>query len=187
MKKAVLLIVPMMLLLAISCRNEIKKPKTSDEIMEIASKAPGLNTGTENYTISIPDGWTTKDTIIKNIKFHFIFPPAVTDKFRVNVNIINEDMAGLTTEAYVQATIKNMTSLMPQFTLKEQGQFQVTDAKGAFISYAGQQNNVELEGILYIIPHNGIAYLITGMAESGNMNKYKATFDKIAQSFKFKD
>lgn len=186
MKKAVLLIAPLMILLAISCKNEPEKPKTTEELLDIASKAPGINAGTENYTISLPDQWTSKDTVINDIKFHFIFPPAEEGAFRVNVNIINEAMSGLSLEQYKQATIKNMTSLMQDFNLKEQGNFSTSDEKGAFMRYTIRQNNMDLEGILYIIPHNGIAYLMTGMA-ANDLDKYKATFDKIAQSFKFKD
>jgi hypothetical protein len=188
MKKVLFLIAAVFLFIATSCNNEPRKPKSTDEILEMASKAPGINAGKQSYTLSIPKGWTEKDTVISNVKFHFIFPPAEESITGANINILNESMSGLSLDRYMKTSVSNMQSMMPGFKLLEQGDFtSTTGEKITWIHYLMKRGNIDLEGILYFLPHNDIAYLMTGIALKDKMDQYRGIFDRVAGSIKFKD
>jgi hypothetical protein len=188
MKKTILFIAASFLLFAASCGD--KKPsgkKTADELFDKFAKSPAINAGEDNYVLSIPKGWNMIDTVINKIKFHFIVAPPKDAENGVVVSILNESAMGRSFDEYMEATETNMKNYMPGYKQYEKGTFMASGIKSTWTHYSAKTKDAEMECITYLIPKDGIIYIMSGRTARGKMCQYQGTFEKLAQSIKFKD
>ncbi len=164
-----------------SCKNN--KPATTDEILEKASKAPGLNAGTGTFTVSTPGGWEQKDTVMNGIKFLFMYSPQVAGQmFRPNMNVVTESMGNSSFDEYVKKNNDMMGQYFQQYKELGNGDVETNGMKGKWMRYSHVQNGYTLDNIVYMFSKNGIAYVLTGTTLDGDMNKYKDKYETIAKS-----
>lgn len=182
------------LLFATSCKTDNKKlnkddakPMTNEEILEKASTSKNINVGDKVYLVDIPNGWTTKDTSINNLKFYFLVAPTSDADFRTNINIINESMQGISFDEYKKKTIESMKHYMPNVEILESGDMKASDLAGSWFHYNLTQSGIKLGIINYTFPKDGIAYIITATTKAENLDKYRITFDAVAKSFHLKN
>jgi len=188
MKKALSSIFILMLILNASCNNSPQKPMTAEQLIDKIGKTnDGLDKGKSTYIFTLPNGWTTKDTVINGVKFHFLFPPSdVATGANVNVNILNESMHGSSLDVYMQKTEQSMEKYMEGFKKLEEGNIEGGATKGRWMHYVAFQNSTNIECVVYVFPsEDGVAYIMTAGTRKGNLDKFRPTFDAIAKSFKF--
>lgn len=165
-----------------SCNNG-KKQYTVKELLDKASQNPNLNAGAGNYSIDAPAGWRKSDTSINTIHVTFIFGPSDDNGFRENMNVVSESMQGLSVDDYFDRTAASMGNYLQNFSVGSKGEKNIDGIHGKWMQYVQRINGFDLDAILYIIPSNGVAYLITCSALKGRLDSYKAKFDQAVQTF----
>ena len=180
-KANAILFVCLLFTVLISCKN---KPATADELLEKASKAPGLNAGTGTFTVTAPEGWEKKDTVMNGITFLFIKSPvsSAMKGIRPSMNVVTENMGGVSFDEYVKRNQSTMNQYFDQYKELDNGSIEANGMKGKWMRYSHAQNGYTLDNMVYMFPKNGIAYVLTGATMQGDMDKYKNTYDAIAKS-----
>ncbi len=180
-KAKAILFLCLLLTAVISCKN---KPATANELLEQASKAPGLNAGTGTFTVTAPEGWEKKDTVMNGITFLFIKSPvsSATQVIRPSMNILTENMGGVSFDEYVKRNQSTMKQYFDQYKELDNGNIEANRMQGKWLRYSHAQNGYTLDNMVYMFPKNGIAYVLTGATMQGDMDKYKNTYDAIAKS-----
>ncbi len=174
------------ILLFTACNND--KDKSATEILNDASNSKNINAGSHQFTVAVPDGWIEKDTVMQNIKFKFVNPPLerqATDL--AGLNILSEGMGNLSYDGYLDKTKETMLHYDPDFKILQSGEMTIDGAKSKWFTYTLNLGKVTRDAIVYVTPHNGIAYVITGATKRGDLNQYRSIFDGIAQSFKLQN
>ena len=184
MKKIIFILSAAACIYATSCRNN---PKSAAEALEAAAKNPNINVSHKEYAVNVPAGWREIDTTIVGVIFHVISAPEDSSDFRVNMAILNSNMRGLSLEDFAKINWSNLQSSTPAFKELGQGDFE-TDAhvKAKWIQYSNTRDGYNFEHITYIIPIDGIAYILAGVCPLGSLDKYRKDFDAIAKSFHLK-
>ena len=183
MKKIIFILSAITCVYTMSCQNN---PKSPAEFLEAAAKKPNLNVSHKEYVVNVPAGWRRFDTSMQGLIVQIIDAPKDGNNIQSDMVIINEDMRDYSFENFVKNSLNSLSSL-PSFKELEQGYFE-TDAhvKGKWLHYSYTMNGYDLEGVVYIISIDGIAYEITGTSPSGSLDKYKNDFDAMAKSFHLK-
>ncbi len=164
-----------------SCKN---KPATAGELLEKASKAPGLNAGAGKFSVTAPDGWEKKDTVMNGITFLFVWSPvsSATQAFRPNMNVVTENMGGISFDEYVKRNQSTMGQYFEQYKEVDNGNIETNGMQGKWMRYSHVQNGYTLDNMVYMFPKNGIAYVLTGATIQGDMDKYRDKYEAIAKS-----
>jgi hypothetical protein len=181
MKYFSLLIVTGVLMFA-ACKNGNNTPKTAKELLEQA--APNMNVGTGKFSIDLPAGWRKTDTTLNGIKVYLMLAPDAVNGYRPTVNVISEKMGNHTLDLYFDMTVKTMGRYTEKFAEQERGDKDINGIPAKWLKYTTQQAGMNLTGLLYVIPKNGIAYAVTGMTTVGQEAKDLPVFTNTIASFK---
>ena len=167
----------------VSCKND-NKPKTADELLKEASKAPGLNAGSGTFAVTSPEGWEQKDTVMNGVKFLFVWSPlsSATPAFRPSMNVVTENMGGASFDEYVKRNKNTMNQYFQQYKELADGDIETNGMEGKWMRYSHVQNGYTLDNMVYMFSKNGIAYVLTGATLDGDMNKFKDKYEAIAKS-----
>jgi hypothetical protein len=166
-----------------SCQSQTKTTEISDtsQTLQIETKQePNFN-----YYIEIPETWTMRDTVLQGgLKVRFLLPPEILKADYPAANILVTIMNGQKINDFTTNNIDYLKANMQGIIILERGKMDSSMYNGQWYTYTKEQNGIVRDMINYIIPINGFAYMITCGTRKGSMNKYRASFDKIAQSFK---
>ena len=185
MKKIIFILSAVVCICTVSCQNNSQSSQSAVLLKE-AAKDTDLNVSHKEYVVNVPAGWRETDTSLHGVTAYMLFAPKNGNGLQSSVNIINGNMQGLSLEDYANANLTTLQSL-PSFKELGEGYFE-TDAhvKAKWLHYSATMNGYNLDGILYIIPIDGIAYDLTGACSLGSSDKYRKDFDAIAKSFHLK-
>lgn len=167
-----------------SCQNQNKKDVSANELLKAAAKEPGANAGASKFSINAPAGWQKTDTSINGIKFTFLMAPTTDKNFRANINILSQSMNNVPADSYFDKNISTMGQYMEKFSAGPKGEKQINGLEAKWIQYSHTQGGYDLDGVLYIIPKDGVAYIVTFTVPKGSLNKYQAPFDEALNSFR---
>lgn len=166
-----------------SCQGQTTKAQDADTAQTINSatiKEPNFN-----YTVEVPEGWTVYDTIMQDgLRIRFLLAPESLNADYPSGNVIIASMEGRNINDFTIRNLNYLKSNMAGITILERGHIDSSGYTGQWFTYTKEQNGVTRDMINYLIPVKGFAYMITCETNNGLMNKYRATFDKIARSFK---
>jgi hypothetical protein len=138
-----------------------------------------------NYVIEVPSGWTIRDTIMEDgMRIRFLLSPKSLIADYPAGNILIASMEGRNINDFTTRNINYLESNMTGIKILERGNIDSPAYDGQWFTYTKEQNGTVRDMINYIIPLNGFAYMITCGSNKGSINKYRATFDQIAKSFK---
>ena len=165
-----------------ACKNGGDKKLSVDEALKKAGSAPGANAGSGKFDITAPSGWRRTDTSVSGLKATLLMGPD-TSGYRVNVSVITEAMQGTSIDRYVDMNVANLAKYIPQYGFVAKGQKEIAGLPARWIHYTQVSGGVPLDEICYIIPNNGIAYLVTCTTLKGQMEKEQAIFDQILSTF----
>jgi hypothetical protein len=183
MKKSLALLLSALILFA-ACKNQTDKKLSPDEILKKVSSSPGMNAGTGGFDINVPSGWLKKDTSLNGIKVTLLSSPAVEGQFNDNINVVSEAMQGYSLDKYIEATIAGMEKYMQGYSVIGKGEKTIDGRPARFIHYLQTPNGLSLEAMVYIVPNNDIAYIITCTSPKGQLDKIIPQFDETMASFK---
>jgi hypothetical protein len=179
------------LLLLAACQNSNKpasadalKAGDSDAVKKI-TQSPTMNAGTGNFDIETPSGWKRIDTTISGIKATLLMAPLATGAgIQTNINVVSESMNNTSLDSYFDLNVSNMGKFMQNFSIAGKGEKEVNGTRSKWIQYSHNPNGSGLEAICYIIPGNGIAYVITCTAAKGQLEQYKPQIEEVLGSFR---
>jgi len=165
-----------------SCRSQTTTKRSADTTQSTQS---GTNQEPNfNYVIEVPGDWTIRDTIMQDgMRIRFLLSQALSVDHPAG-NVLVASMEGQNINDFTIRNMNYLKSNMPGVIILERGNIDSTIYNGQWFTYTKEQNDLVRDMINYIIPLNGFAYMITCGTNKGSMNKYRATFDKIARSFK---
>ena len=176
-----------LLILAVSCNNKSKYRKAADEIAANAPTTKNMNVGSENYSLYVPDGWTTAHRSAYGVNYYFISAPKTSDDPNTNINVATEYMQNLGLEEYLEKTISSVQKAIPSAKILSRGDIAAGDLKGAWYSYSMEPQGIEATLVCYIFPKDGIAYNITAGTQTKDAARYRKLFDTVAKSLKFNE
>jgi photosystem II reaction center protein PsbP len=142
----------------------------------------------ENFRIEYPKSWTLDTSGLVGSKL-FVLSALEndSDKFRENVSVIIQNLAGqnIDLDKYKDISETQIGNLGASGKIFESSK--VEAAKGDYykLRYALNQGNFKLVITSYCYIKNDEAYLITFTSESDKYNQYKEIGDKILDSFQF--
>jgi len=170
------------LTLALAC-NTKKQPKTAEEVLSSINKT-NLNKGSQDYHLDTPDGWTTEHKTIQGINYYYIIAPNTGEVPSPNINLLTESMEGVTLKEYISKSLSSLEKVLPTSKVIANGDFEANGIQGAWYNYTMEMQGVKADLMAYVIPSNGIAYVITGICPPDKKAKYRPIFDAVAKSFK---
>ena len=171
------------LVILTACKSRYRKAAD-----EIASNAPApihMNAGKESYTLYIPKGWETAKRTEHGIDMYFLLAPKTENDPNTNINVITESMQNLSLEDYEEGSIASVKKYVPGAVILDKGEIHANGIKGCWYSYTMEPQGIKASLVCYIFPGNGVAYSITAGTQTKDAARYRATFDKVARSFKF--
>ncbi|MEZ2446035.1 LpqN/LpqT family lipoprotein [Chitinophaga sp. RCC_12] len=189
MKLQLLIPAVVCLLSFVACNNASKSPKelSSEEVLELAGKSPGMNAGRGTFTVNTPAGWTKIDTVMSRIEYTFMMAPVTDDStFQANVNIVTQELKkGFTLDKVMESTQKEMESFFVDYKKIDTGERTVTGVKAKWMKcqYAHRESGTLLNGEVTILVKNNIAYAITLTTLAGDLAKYEPALEEILGSF----
>ncbi len=167
-----------------SCQSQTTVKQNSDTSNSVPKNLPSHEPNF-NYLVEAPEGWTIYDTTMQGgLKVRLLFSPKILQADFPTGNILITWMDGNNIEAFTNNNMKYLKANMPSVIIVNKGNIDSTEYGGQWYTYTKEQNGIVRDMINYIIPFDGFAYMITCGCNTGSMEKYRATFDKIAKSFK---
>lgn len=176
--------VALVIIMAISaCQNST----TKDVVIDTSLPAtPGVMPGPNfNYTIAVPEGWTTRDTVMQEgMRIKLISAPASMKADDPLGNVLISGMDGKRVSDFMASNMNYLETNMPGVKILEHGAMEEALDKGRWYTYTKDQNGKVRDMINYIIPSKGYAYMFTFGVKHGSMPRYREIFDNIVRSFK---
>jgi hypothetical protein len=152
-------------------------------LLEKANSTPGINAGAGHFYIGIPRGWRRVDTLLGQIRAIILDTASSISGFRTNLSIVSDSMRGMSVDDYLRGTISGMAQYVPQFSLIGKGERTFGSRSSRWLHYSREGGGIGLENICYIIPHKGIAYVVTCSALKGRLLMNRPAFEQAVTSF----
>ncbi len=172
------------------CKSNAKKDKEDlTDLKKIVKDHPGLNAGVGTYSISAPEGWMQKDTIMSGLKLTMIKSPidGKDDMFRENVTVTTEDAKGFDLKDYTEANRKTMSSQMTGVEFLTKGETTIGSLPAKWFLYKFDYSGYMLKNTVYFMVKNDIGYVITCTALESNFEKFQTGFKTCVNSFTVND
>lgn len=189
-KKCLPLLFAAISILAVACKSNNKSGGQTDTTAKVAitsvtpqSQTAGGVTGTDEYTVNVPDGWQHAERQLKNYKMLLLAAPKDGD-YQPNLTVLKDDMRGQSMEAYIAMNLKQMEPM--HIKLDKTGDLDVDGFKGKFMTYTYDYQGKSLTIKSYILPKDNVAYILTGSSLASQSDKMMPVFDETVNSFKLK-
>lgn len=143
-----------------------------------------------NYSISYPANWAVNKSGQMGSSFILISPPSsVKDKFRENVNLLIQDMAGVSfdLDKYVEISESQIETLVTDGIIIESKRMRGQTSDYHKIIYSGTQGIYQLKFEQYYWVIKETAYVLTFTGDEAEFENNLVTAEKILNSFKFID
>jgi hypothetical protein len=169
-----------------ACKNSTNEKSKEKEKPDVTEKKPaGPTTGTGEFSIDTPEGWTKTDTTSMGYRTLILMSEreGPSDMFRENINVVTEKVGDMSFDDYMAATDKNSVAMLNNYKENERRDMTVDGVPAKSIDYSHSMSgyNIAVNAVLLI--KNGTAYVITSSTEKGKMDKWRGIFDKAVASF----
>ncbi len=162
------------------CKNSSKKDKdNSTDSIKKTDDHSNVTVIPGTYSISAPDGWIKKDTMVSGEKLTTLTSKleGAGDNFKENVNVNTGQAPGFDLNAFVEANRTNLLKEIPGVEIVTEGETTISGMPAKWIVYSFSSSGYDLKNTAYMILKNDVGYVITCTA-------LKTTFDKYQQDFK---
>lgn len=144
----------------------------------------------DNYSIQYPSNWDIYSPPPANTLFDILAPMATdTDKFRVNINLVTEDLTGKNVAdlaAYSKASIEQVKAAMPGMIMNEDKDLKVGDIVYHEISYSVDQQGFKMQLEQWFRIADNKAYVLTLAALQTQYSGIKQLGENVLSTFKLK-
>ena len=185
MKKTLLAV--SVIIMSIACQQKAKKSSTDvdKEIKEIVNKTPGINAGSDTYTIEAPDGWGKVDTNFSGMRTTILRSKqeGSNDNFIENITVVTQKVNDFDAEKYFNANVAEMKAQMPGFEKQTDKAVDINGVKGYNMVYSHSYTGTPIDVDAYFLVKNDIGYVITCSAAKGKLNQWKPAFEGIVNTF----
>jgi hypothetical protein len=138
---------------------------------------------TNKFSIATPPGWQRHIQTSNGFEILFIMAPPVSG-FSPNVNILTEDLKGLSPEEYLKTNVENMKNA--NMILDDSGDFDADGLRGKYTTSTFNYQGTNIATKSYVFIKDGLAYVLTGSCLITQKDIYRPIFDKTVKTFKLK-
>ncbi len=170
-----------------SCKFQSKDDKKIDKNLDQLKNNPNINVGDGTYSITPLEGWDKKDTLMRGVKFTFIYAPDNKKEglFSPNMNILSEKLpSSYSLDEYIAVSKKNMKLQLNDVEEKGDGEEMIDGTNAKWSIYKHTYSGINIDVLVYFILKENIAYVISCSTLSGKMPKLEQDFRTIVRSFK---
>ena len=170
-----------------ACKNSTKEKNIEDDIRKAVKNNPGINAGSNTFSIEAPAGWTIKDTSLMGMKYTFLSSELEnnSDNFKENVNIVTERCGSMGLDDYYSASLTGLKT-MPGFERGKESDRSINNIEFKNLKYSHSYGGMPIDVDVYFTIRDGLAYIITCSAKKGEMDKWETQFREAVSSFSFK-
>ena len=140
----------------------------------------------DNYSLRYPEAWTLDQSQQMGTKF-ILFSPlsSAEDQFKENVNLILQDLEAydLNLDQYVELSEDQVKTLIAEGNILFSERVKQGDLEFHKLIYTGKQGDFDLKFEQYFWLEDKKAYVLTFTAEKEQFEAYRATAEKILNSF----
>lgn len=141
------------------------------------------------FSIEYPETWELNTAGLAGAEF-FLFAPlsSKTDRFRENVNLLVQDLAGmgLNLDSYTELSETQVKTLFEDSKILLSERIQGKLGEHHRIIYSGTQGEFNLKFEQYYLIKDDKAIILTLTCEETEFNKYKESGERLLDSFKLK-
>lgn len=143
----------------------------------------------KNYSVQYPDTWVLYRA--PKMGMSFVVLSQLTDpkdQFKENVNLLIQDLKGknMDLKKYTELSEEQIATLVTNGKLIESKRRNENGSEFQKLIYTGDQGMYKLKFEQYYWVKNEKAFVLTLTCEASQFEKFKATGEKIMNSFKFK-
>jgi len=143
----------------------------------------------KNYSVQYPDSWVMDRN--PQMGMSFVVLSKLTDpkdQFKENVNLLIQDLKGkkMTLKSYTELSEEQIATMVTNGKLIESKTRNENGSEFQKLIYTGDQGMYKLKFEQYYWVKNEKAYVLTLTCEASQFEKFKATGEKIMNSFIFK-
>ncbi len=186
MKKNIcLLLTSFILLNACTQKNKKATNNLDRDIKELVGNNPNINIGSGTFNIQATKGWTKIDTTISGMQIVLLKSEQEesSDTFMENINVVTEKTNNLSLDEYYNANVTTLTGGMLGFVITTSNKITINGLNAYHLAYSHTSTGIPLDVEAYFLVSNGIGYVITCSTEKGKLNKWKASFDEVVNTF----
>ncbi len=140
-----------------------------------------------SYSIEYPETMELSSAGTMGTSFALFFAlDSPEDRFRENINLIIQDLAGLgmDLDKYVEISEGQVATMLTDGRMIENRRFEKDGAGFQKMIYTGTQGVLSLKFEQYYTIRNEKAYILTFTAEADQFDKYKDTAEEVMNTFK---
>ncbi len=141
------------------------------------------------YSIQYPTSWELKQSREQGPSF-FLFSPLESDKdrFKENINLIEQDLTGLNInlDKYTEISEEQIKNLVTNVAVIESKRVKTNQMEYHKIIYSGDQGTFHLQFEQFYWVINNRAFVLTLTCEKDKFEAFKETGEKILNSFRLK-
>jgi len=161
----------------------VEQRRSDSMLLQNANHTPGINAGAGHFSIGVPRGWRRVDTLLGNIRALVLDTASAISGFRTNINVVSDSLRGMSVDEYQNGTISSLAQYLPHFSLIGKGERTIGGRAARWLHYSQDRDGTILENICYIIPDNGIAYILTCSALKSRLLQNRSAFEQAVTSF----
>lgn len=157
----------------------------ADESKEIKQSAPlAKYTNSETgYSLDYPSDWKKNDVPQLDLVLFAPFKEK-DDKPLASMNVISEKVGnGINLEQFYSQSAANLSTALKEVNVEKTGTSMLNGTPTKWMQYSHVMQGVKFTVIQYFIVSNENIYLITFSAAADDFEKYRADFERIANSF----
>lgn len=143
---------------------------------------------TSEYTIHYPRDWTEVPPGTMGTVFTILSPLGVGDYFRENVNLVTEDLRGMTIglQEYADLSIEGIKAMVTNAAIIDEELSDSVNGEFYRVDVTGTQGKYDLRFIQYYIIDRGTAYVLTFTCEENEFGNFSGIGEDILASFRLK-
>ncbi len=162
----------------------------STELVEQTQSNDWLTLDNSAFEIKYPNDWESNNSGLAGTTF-ILFSELTdaNDKFRDNVNLIMQDVAGynLTLEGYIEISLTQLPSIVPGSKVLVNETLNTEDGPFQKLIYTGKQGEFDLKFEQYIWLVEEQVFVLTLTCEIDTFEQYQKVGEEIMESFIIKE
>lgn len=169
-----------------ACNSSDKNVKTiTPDVKKTAGESKTDTKSTEPYSITPPDGWEKKDTVVSGNRLITVRSPfeAPGDDFRENVTLVTEPAQGYDYSAYAAANRATMAAQLAGVSFISDEETTVGEMPAKAIVYTFRYATYNLKNTAYFVVKNNTGYVLTCTAVNTKFDKFQPQFKTAVNSF----